>query len=52
MDLITCPAAERARRLVRVKFMALPTESTAPVPRSPLMAFFSRVIGRLVAARP
>jgi hypothetical protein len=59
MDLMTCPANaahprcdERARRLVQVKFMALPMESPPPARRSPFMDFLSRVIGRLVAARP
>jgi hypothetical protein len=65
MDLIPCPATapngpsnarrkcdDRARRLVRVKFVSLPMESPAPARRSSLMAFISRVIDRLVAARP
>jgi hypothetical protein len=59
MDLIPCPATaarercdDRARRLVRVKFVSLPVESTPPARRSPFIGFLSRVIGRLVAARP
>jgi len=59
MDLIPCPVTaarpgrdERARRLVQVKFMALPMESPAPARRLPLIEFLFRVIGRLVAARP
>ena len=59
MDLVPCPANaaarrcdDRARRLVRVKFVALPTESPEPARRSPFIAFLIRVIGRLVAARP
>jgi hypothetical protein len=65
MDLMPCPATarpgstvargrcdDRARRLVRVKFVSLPMESPAPARRSSLMAFISRVIDRLVAARP
>jgi hypothetical protein len=58
MDLVPCPAAapqnrnERARRLVQVKFMTLPMAPPAPRRRSFLIEFLSRVIGRLVAARP
>jgi hypothetical protein len=79
MDLLPCPTPcapprcnDRTRRLVRVKFIALPMESgegnTEFEPdlrqreRSPAKAgfqflhrmrtFFTRVIGRLVAARP
>lgn len=56
---------ERARRLGQVKFMVLevpaapepvpPTESLSSSPAKPyraLRAFLSRVLGRLVAARP
>jgi hypothetical protein len=65
MELIPCSAAapsgstdargqcgERTRRLVRVKFVSLPMESPPPARRSLLMDFITRVIRRLVAARP
>jgi hypothetical protein len=59
MDLISRSAAaphvrpgDRGRRLVRVKFVALPMEAAAPARRFSLRAFFSRVIDRLAAARP
>jgi hypothetical protein len=42
----------RARRLVRVKFMALPMDAPAPAPRFSLFAFICRVLGRVAAARP
>ena len=58
MDLVPCPAnarhpaGDRARRLVQVKFVALPVDSPEPARRSPFVSFLIRVIGRLVAARP
>ena len=59
MDLMPCSAAgprdrcnERGRRLVQVKFMALPPEPPAPRRGFSLIEFLTRVIGRLVAARP
>jgi hypothetical protein len=42
---------QRARRLVQVKFIALPMEAPAPR-RASFVDLISRVIGRLVAARP
>jgi hypothetical protein len=51
----------RAKCMVRVKFVSLPIREMAPEAARgesrgsglrPLRAFFTRVIGRLVAARP
>lgn len=43
----------RAQVLSQVKFMGLPFEvEPEPAPWAPISRFLSRVIGRLVAARP
>jgi hypothetical protein len=59
MDFIPCSANaadsrghQRARRLVQVKFVALPMDAPAPQRRASFFNLISRVIGRLVAARP
>jgi hypothetical protein len=57
MDLIPATASNasgqcivRGQRLARVKFVSLPMEPVRQI--SPIRKFISRVIGRLVAARP